>query len=256
VSSATAWVDAVLGRLRRLPSVQITLALALLVLGFLIAAQLASEGQRVRYTTEERAPLIETALNLQAQEDALKAQILDLRQRIGNLEAQGPDSAASLRQLYQSLQDARLAAGLIPISGPGVAFRLEDAASANAGADSLVSARDVRVVIEELWLAGAEAVAVNNERVTVSTAVLDIGGSILVNSAYLAGPYTVSAIGPPDLADRVQASRSFQDFVRDRVNASGIGLSVAVLGSVDLPAFAGTINLRFGQPVVSPEPSP
>ena len=57
----------------------------------------------------------------------------------------------------------------------------------------------MRTVVEELWLAGAEGVAVNGERVTVATAILDIGGSVLVNSAYLAPPYQVSAIGPTDL---------------------------------------------------------
>ena len=51
----------VLARIRSLPSWQVTLGVALLGLGFLIAAQLASEAPRVRYTTQERTPLIETA---------------------------------------------------------------------------------------------------------------------------------------------------------------------------------------------------
>ena len=60
-----------IGRLRAIPSWQITLGAALLALGFLIAAQLASEGPRVRYTTQERTPLLETARELQAQQDDL-----------------------------------------------------------------------------------------------------------------------------------------------------------------------------------------
>ena len=47
-------------RLRAIPTWQVTLGVALLALGFLIAAQLASEGPRVRYTTQERTPLVET----------------------------------------------------------------------------------------------------------------------------------------------------------------------------------------------------
>ena len=52
-------------RARAIPSWQITLSVALLVLGFLIAAQLAAEGPRVRYTTQERSPLVEAAVGLQ-----------------------------------------------------------------------------------------------------------------------------------------------------------------------------------------------
>jgi uncharacterized protein YlxW (UPF0749 family) len=238
-------------RLRGLPSVQVTLSVALLVLGFLIAAQIAAEGPRIRYSTEERSPLIETALNLQNQQEALKAQILDLRQRVGQLEAADPGAADSLRRLYARLEDARLASGLIPVSGPGVAFRLEDG---SADVDSLVSARDVRTLIEELWLAGAEGIAVNGERIVGASAVIDIGGSLLVNSAYLAAPYTVTAVGPPDLYARMQASVSFVQFVQGRIEPAGVRLSVAELGSADLPAYAGTVNLRVAQPVGTSAP--
>jgi uncharacterized protein YlxW (UPF0749 family) len=231
-----------------MPSVQVTLALALLVLGFLIAAQIAAEGPRVRYSTEERSPLIETALGLQAQQEALKADILGLRTRIGDLEAQDPGAADSLRRLYADLENARIAAGLIAVTGRGLAFRLEDGTQGGGGVDALVTAHDVRVLIEELWLAGAEGIAVNGERVVGSTAVLDIGGSILVNSAYLAPPYTVQAIGPADLYDRLRASVAFGEFIRGRVEPSGLRLSVAELDAVDLPAFAGTVSLRYATP--------
>lgn len=233
-------------RLRGLSSVQVTFAGALLVLGFLVAAQIAAEGPRVRYSTEERAPLIETALTLQTQQEALKAAILALRQRIGELEALDPNAAASLRRLYADLEAARLKAGLIAVSGPGVAFRFED--GTNGSVDALVTARDVRVLIEELWLAGAEAIAVNGERIVGSSAVIDIGGSMLVNSAYLAPPYEIKAVGPTDLYQRLQGSAAFVQFVHGRIEPAGLRLSVAELQTADLPAFAGTVGLRFAKP--------
>lgn len=245
---------AIVGRLRSLPSVQVTLAIALLVLGFLIAAQIAAEGPRNRYSTEERSPLIETALGLQSQQEALKADIVALRTRIGDLEAQDPGAADSLRRLYKELEDARLAAGLIAVTGRGLAFRLEDGTKGGGGLDALVTARDVRTLIEELWLAGAEGIAVNGERIVGSSAVLDIGGSILANSAYLSPPYTVTAIGPSDLYDRLRASVAFVAFVQGRVEPSGLRLSVAELDKVDLPAFAGTVRLRYATPVESGAP--
>lgn len=236
----------VLARLRRLPSVQVTLAVALLVLGFLVAAQISTEGPRVRYSTQERAPLIETALRLQSQQESLKATILGVRNHIAELEALDPNAAESLRRLYADLEQARLTAGLIAVQGPGVAFRLEDGSGGSI--DALVSARDVQTLVEELWLAGAEGIAVNSERVVAGSAVIDIGGSILVNSAYLSPPYTVTAIGPPDLYQRLQESVAFGQFVHGRIEAAGVHLSVAELPQADLPAFAGTVGLRYAQP--------
>lgn len=249
-------MSALVGRIRAIPSWQVTLSLALFALGFLIAAQLAAEGPRVRYASQERSSLVETVLTLQAQQEVLKSRILTLRHDIGELEAEGPASDALLKSLNADLEEARIAAGLIALEGPGLVFRIEDSGQPDGAADSLVSAKDIRILVEELWLAGAAAVSINGERVTVSTAVLDIGGSVLVNSAYLAPPYEIAAIGAPGLYGRVQQSSSFADFVQGRVDAHGLRLSVAELDDVVVPAFAGTVGVEFGRPDVSPSPAP
>jgi uncharacterized protein YlxW (UPF0749 family) len=246
-------MSAIVGWLRGLPKIQVTFAVALLVLGFLITAQVTGEKPRAQYSTQERAPLIQTVLDLQTQQEAFKARILDLRRRIGDLEAQDPGAAESLRQLYADLENARLAAGLIAISGPGLAFRLEDG-TPGTGVDALVSAQDVRILLRELWLAGAEGIDINGERVASTSAVIDIGGSILVNSAYLAPPYEIRVVGPPDLYDRLRSSVPFVDFVQGRIERNGMALSVAPLASVDLDAYAGTVNLRYASPAASGPP--
>ena len=252
-------MTAVVSRIRALPSWQVTLFVALLALGFLIAAQLSAEGPRVRYTTQQRSPLVETALDLQAQQDALKAQILDLRDQIQGLQKQGEGSAALVRQVNDQLHEARLAAGLLPLTGTGIVIRLEDSTQPTAPdaneADYVVSAADVRTVVEELWLAGAEAISINDERLSGSTAIIDIGGSILVNSAYQVQPYTVTALGPADLWSRLSAQPGFADFFRARAEAYGIRVSLAEPETVDVPAFAGTIALRNAR-VLVPSPSP
>ncbi len=246
-------------RLRSIPTWQVTLGIGLLALGFLIGAQLKSEGPRVRYTSQERQPLVDTALGLQAQQEQLKTRILDLRDQIQQLEQRGQGSAVLVKDLNQQLEQARIAAGLVPLTGTGLVLRLQDSTRSGApGAnetDYLVSARDVRAVVEELWLAGAEAIAVNGERVTTTTAILDIGTSVLANSAYLAPPYDVAAIGPADLYERLSKSVGFVEFVRARAEQFGIQISFAELTDVVIPAYAGTVNLRNARPA-SPAPGP
>jgi uncharacterized protein YlxW (UPF0749 family) len=253
-------VSTIVARVRAIPSWQVTLGVALLALGFLVAAQLASEGPRIRYTSQERTPLVETVQDLQAQQDALKQQILDLRKAIQDLEATGQGGAAVTRDLNTQLDGARLAAGLVAMTGPGLVIQLSDSDAPvpadGSQRDYLVSGQDVLTVVEELWLAGAEGIAVNGERVTVATAIIDIGGSVLVNSAYIAAPYQVSAIGPSDMFDRLTQSAGFVDFIRARSETFGIGVSYATPDAVDLPAYAGSVNLVYGRPALSPAPSP
>jgi uncharacterized protein YlxW (UPF0749 family) len=242
----------VIARIRSIPSWQITLGAALLGLGFLIAAQLAAEGPRVRYTTQERSPLVETATQLQRRQEELKKRILELRGRIQATEQADAGSAALVRQLNDDLQDARIAAGLIPLTGTGIVLQVEDSAEPPAPgsneADYLVGARDLRALVEELWAAGAEAIAVNGERITPTTAIIDVGPSILVNAAYLAGPYQITALGPDELYPRLSASPGFVDLLRTRAQGYGIRVSIAEPEAVDMPAFAGTVTLRYARP--------
>jgi uncharacterized protein YlxW (UPF0749 family) len=246
-------------RLRSIPSWQVTLGVALLALGFLMAAQFASEGPRIRYTTLERSPLVQTALTLQAQQAELKARIVALRKDIQAVEQQGAGSAAVIRDLNARLDEARIAAGLLPLTGTGIVLKLEDSTQPvppdGNEADYLVSAADLRIVIALLWQNGAEAIAINDERVTASTAIVDIGGSILVNAAYKAGPFQIAAIGPKDLFARLSAAPGWEEFVRTRRGSFGIGISWAEPDAVDVAGFAGSVALRESRAVPTPSPS-
>ncbi|HEY4752638.1 MAG TPA: DUF881 domain-containing protein, partial [Candidatus Limnocylindrales bacterium] len=252
-------VSVLVGRVRRIPSWQITLGLALLALGFLIAAQLAAEGPRIRYTSQERTPLVETVGELQTQQDQLKQQVLDARSAIQGLEAAGEGGAAVTKQLSDQLQNAQIAAGLVSMTGPGLVMQLSDSkmpvpADGNSH-DYLVSGGDVLTVVDQLWAAGAEGIAINGERVVVSTAIVDIGGSVVVNGAYVAAPYQVSAIGPATMFDTLTHEPGFVDFIRARSEAYGIEVQYATPDSVDLPAYAGSTNLRYGRATATPQPS-
>jgi len=253
-------MSALMARVRAIPSWQLTLFVALLALGFLVAAQLATEAPRVRYTTQERTPLVETAGELLAQQDALKVAVLDLRAQIQEAEGTGTGSAAVVAELNDQLQEARIAAGLIALTGTGIVLQLEDslepaAPDANEG-DYLVGSLDLRTVIEELWTAGAEAIAINGERITPTSAIIDIGPSVLVNSAYLAPPYQVTALGPPDLYARLSASPGWVDFIIARAQKYGIRVQFAEPESVDIPAFVGTVTLRYARPEATSSPAP
>ena len=244
-------------RIRAIPSWQVALAGALVALGFLIAAQVRSEAPRVRYTTQERAPLVETVVALQAQQEVLKGRILDLRTRVTAAEQGAAGSGVLVSDLNAALRAARVAAGLVALEGPGIYLQLEDSLvpvpPGGSVADYRVGARDLRLVVEELWLAGAEAVSVNGERLIPATAFVDIGGTLLVNSAYLAPPYQVAAIGPSDLYNVLVTSPGFIELVQARADRFGIRISFAEPDRVTVPAYAGTVTLRYARP---PAPSP
>ena len=245
-------------RLRSIPSWQLALGAAMLALGFLVAIQLGTEGPRVRYSSSERPPLLETARELDAAQEALEARILQLRGDIQAAQEAAVGSDQRVRDLSEALKDARLAAGLVELQGAGLVVRLDDSTQpvppGAAPDDYLVTASDLRTVIEELWLAGAQAISVNGERIVQTTALTDIGPSILVNSSYLQPPYDISVIGPGDMYDRLTTSPSFLDLVRARVDGYGVALGFLPADDVVVAAFSGAVNLVEGRPTPSQSP--
>jgi uncharacterized protein YlxW (UPF0749 family) len=245
---------------RRPASWQVALAGALLALGFLVAVQLQSQSPRARYTTQERPPLVATALELTKRQDDLEAAIVALREQIEDLETGAASNDAQVAAMNARLQEARSAAGLLDMSGPGAALQLDDAPGplppGATASEYRVQAEDLRDLVAALWLSGADAIAINGERIVAATAITDIGGTVLVNSAYLAPPYVVTAVGDPSLYDQLVGSDGLRILIESRVQPFGLRLGAGQLDHVVIPAYAGGLRLVEARPTAGPAPTP
>lgn len=128
--------------------------------------------------------------------EMLRGQIADLEQL-----ALGEGSAGQAERS----RDLGLRVGAVALTGPGVVLTLDDAPGGDAGLSpdldngpSRVLARDLQVVTNGLWAAGAEAVAINDLRLTSTSAIRFAGEAIVVDFRGLARPYVVHVIGDPE----------------------------------------------------------
>jgi uncharacterized protein YlxW (UPF0749 family) len=144
---------------------------------------------------EQRTAEAEAA---QAQLDALRAEV-DQRQRDA-LTGERDDLVARTELLG-------VLAGTTAVTGPGLRVTLDDAPGAREpapGADprdavesseGLVLDRDLQVVANGLFAAGAEAVAINGQRLTSLASIRVAGQAILVDFQPLSPPYVIEALG-------------------------------------------------------------
>lgn len=140
----------------------------------------------------------------------------ELRERITAADQLGDERATrieGLREEIASLQDLRsrpavdpgaadaaaLAAGARAVAGPGVVLTLNDAppSAEEQGGDRVLS-RDLQIVVNGLWATGAEAIAINEQRLTSTSTIRFAGQAIVVDLKALARPYVITAIGPQD----------------------------------------------------------
>jgi uncharacterized protein YlxW (UPF0749 family) len=100
--------------------------------------------------------------------------------------------------LAQEIAAGQVAAGLVPVTGPGLRIVLTDAQTDPAEEEdplSRVQDGDLQVLVNGLWAVGAEAVAINGERLIATSAIRSAGSAVWVDFVPLVSPYTVEAIG-------------------------------------------------------------
>jgi len=220
---------------------------AALVVGMLISFQWpgALEGD-----TGAPDPVGQAIRLLELEQAELKAQVSHLRSTLAARQAEAAGSKDLLEDLQAELALQRARAGLMPVSGPGIRVTLTDSTRSWGGRadDLLIHDFDLRDVISLLWLAGAEAISVNGERVVHSTSVYCVGSTILVNDTRLAPPYVILAIGDPDRLEETLRNPGYLRDLRERVQRLGVGLVLARSASVTTPAYRGSVVQRFAQP--------
>jgi uncharacterized protein YlxW (UPF0749 family) len=96
-------------------------------------------------------------------------------------------------------------------------------------------------------LAGAEAVAINDERVVATTSIYCVGSTIMVNDTRLSPPYRVKAIGSPEALHAMAVDAAYLGGLRRRVADNGLGLTVDWDEEVAVPAYRGGFTFQYAQ---------
>ena len=168
--------------------------------------------------------------------DRLRMQNAATAQQIAALQA--TVLAARDSPLVDQLAADSLISGASALSGPGLRITLSDAPDVGGvvDPDKRVQDVDLQILVNGLWAAGAEAIAVNDHRLTTTTAIRSAGSAILVDLNPLVGPYVVDAIGgAADLQTRLARLSAGQHLATLRTTYS-IGVDVSAKKSLQLPA--------------------
>ncbi len=116
----------------------------------------------------------------------LRAGNLTLEDRLGALADTEQEALVRNRRL-------QVRTGFLRVSGQGVRVIVTDLPDADPV--QLVQDSDLALLVNGLWEAGAEAIAINGQRLTARSAIRTSGQAIGVNERGIAGPYVVEAIG-------------------------------------------------------------
>jgi uncharacterized protein YlxW (UPF0749 family) len=217
-----------------------------LVIAAVFAAALAqarSTAPGVRETQQVLAGSVRSAEaatdEIAARRDALTGEV-DAERRI---RLEGDERG---QQLLGNLDEANFAAAATPVIGPGLTITVSDPGMSKdlsdvskervEGSQQVILDRDLQLVVNSLWVSGAEAISVGGVRIGPNVTIRQAGGGILVDNQPISSPYAILAVGPPHAMQDVFDRSPGLQRLRLLETSYGVGVSVSVGDGLTVPA--------------------
>ncbi len=145
-------------------------------------------------------------------------------------------------QLASSWEKIKLHTGLVDVKGPGITIKLDDAPARQPDTPvnwQIIHDQDIKVILNDLKKAGAQAIAINGERVVPMSEQLCAGPTIMINDNRYSVPYYIEAIGEPEVLYNaiVNSSRIAE------MTEFNIRVDIKMVKEIKLSKFSGADNL-------------
>jgi len=167
----------------------LTVAAVAAILGLLVVVQLRGQTGGSELESKSAQELTSIIANQNDANDRLRAEVTTLQTQLAELQSDRATGVTSVGQIESELGRIRAWTGLDPIAGRGVTITIAGEIDASAVDD----------LLNELRNAGAEAIAIDDMRVIAQTAVGGVPGSLDVDGFLLRDPFTIRAIGRPEV---------------------------------------------------------
>lgn len=223
---------------------RVILSLVAVCLGFLITFS-------YQYTKKEDEPekwnnrewernleLHNQLVEIEERNRNLQKELLEKQQQIIDLETEMTAEQEKLEKQTQELDMLRKFLGKVAVKGEGIVVSLNDSEYNPEIGDInqfLVHEHHVLRVVNELYISGAEAIAINGKRLTANSYIVCNGPVISVDGESFPAPFVISAIGKADVLEK---TLTIQGGVRDQLVNDNIVVKIEKKSEINLdPVF-------------------
>lgn len=216
----------------------IALLMVSFAIGFMVSLQIKTTSDNLKNSTQYQRleTLADILLRTEEERDALKTEVDNLRNNSLNVNL-GKDKI-------------NMMAGTTPLKGPGIEITLLDSKKPlvnNVDTNLfIIHDEDLLKVINELNAAGAEAIAINDQRLLANSEIRCAGPTVIVNNTRIAAPYIIKAIGDPiTMANAI----SMRGGVQESLSVWGIQLDVKRNNNVVIPSIKNPPEYKYAKEI-------
>ena len=186
--------------------------------------------------TMREAELRTELASWKAKYDEIAIKLQDTEDKISNYRNDIENNEKNSELLEQELIETEKYLGYTELKGEGIIVKLDDTDYKQ------VESSDILSLVNELRLAGAEAISINEERVVSTTEIVNVDTRfIIVNGKRIVAPYEIKAIGDKKY---LESAISIKGGYVDEIKAKEITINYTVEDNVVIPKFSGKMSLQ------------
>lgn len=172
--------------------------------------------------------------------EALSHEIETYKDQLEKLQSSGEENDKTL----SLIEHYKLLSGFTDVVGEGIVIQLS-LQDLDQTLNLVDFHRNLLFLINELNAAGAEAIAIKDERIISNSEIVVAGSQIVVNGQKLSVPFTIYAIGNPDT---LEASLNLRQGYVDRLRNNGYFIEIKKNERVEIPKYPLIPSFDYAEP--------
>lgn len=226
---------------------------ALLSCGIVVQVRTV-EGNRnySKYKCKENQ-LRDAVLKAKEKYDNLYAEVEDAENKLETERTNATQNNTELTDLENEIKNGNKILGLSEVTGNGLIITINDNQDISLNswlADPnllLVHDTDLISVVNELKNAGAEAISINEQRLVTTSAIECDGNIIKVNGEKVGAPFTIKAIGLPEVLINVNRFGGYLDNLRENRYLKVSIEKMTDKKTITIPKYTGVMKFQYAQ---------
>lgn len=218
-----------------------------LTAGIIIQVRTVNDSSTQVGKTQAENELRDSVLRWKEKYENAYAKLEKKESELESLREQASNSTDSSSGLSNKLQRYNMLLGQTNLIGPGVIITLKDG-DAKLSSDPIVHDGDLIEVVNALKNAGAEAISINEQRITTRTEISCAGNIITINGEKIGAPFVIKAIGS---ASRLYTSMNIHNGYLDKLRSAYISVDMKQYekSTIEIPKYEGTYKYEYARNV-------
>ncbi len=232
-------------------AIVISISCALLTVGIIVQLNTMKDlDKTVGGEDFAQSDLRDEVLRWKEKYDNTAKEIEEAEKQLAEVREKSTENDDGLSETEQQIKNNYNLLGTTNLEGPGVEITVTDDKDINPSTASalinlgnyIVHYSDIMQIVNELKNAGAEAISVNGQRIVRTTSIRCIGNVIMINDEKVGAPFTIRAIGLPEMLE--PALTRLGGYLQV-LNDAGLETDVKRLDKVEIPKYTGAFQAKY-----------